>query len=145
LKNGSVIKGTFIGGSLAQLSFRVGSTVQHYSVADVAVLRFDSDGSLANRGGYAPSQQDYPPPAQQEYPPSGQANDAASAQSNYRPPNNAGSQQSNYPPAGQPNYPPPSQSNYPDSQPNYAPPADAPIVGSDRVTVPTGTRLTIRM
>lgn len=44
LKNGSVIKGTFIGGSEAQLSFRVGSTVQHYAVADIVSLKFDSDG-----------------------------------------------------------------------------------------------------
>ena len=43
LKNGSVIKGTFIGGSEAQLSFRVGSTVQHYAVADITSLKFDSD------------------------------------------------------------------------------------------------------
>jgi hypothetical protein len=55
LKNGSVIKGTFIGGSEAQLSFRVGSTVQHYPVADVAVLRFDSDsGRPVSDSGFAP-------------------------------------------------------------------------------------------
>ena len=132
LKNGSVIKGTFIGGSLAQLSFRVGSTVQHYSVADVAVLRFDSDGASSNNSGYAPSQQSYAPPAQPGYPSQPQ-------------PNYTQSSQQNYPPQGQQNYPPQVQSNYPDSQPNYAPPADAPIVGGDRVTVPTGTRLTIRM
>jgi len=118
LKNGSVIKGTFVGGSLAQLSFRVGSTVQHYSIADVAVLRFDSNGSQAN---YTPAQPNYPP---------AQTSDAASGQPNYAPP-----AQSNYPPA---------QSNYPDSQPNYAPPPATPAVAGDRVTVPTGTRLNIR-
>ncbi|HEX4604485.1 MAG TPA: hypothetical protein VH724_10850 [Candidatus Angelobacter sp.] len=48
LKNGSVIKGTFIGGSEAQLSFRVGSTVQHYPVADVVSLRFDVDGGRSS-------------------------------------------------------------------------------------------------
>ena len=47
LKNGSVIKGTFIGGSEAQLSFRVGSTVQHYAVADISALKFDSDAGRA--------------------------------------------------------------------------------------------------
>ena len=47
LKNGSVIKGTFIGGSEAQLSFRVGSTVQHYAVADITSLKFDSDSGRA--------------------------------------------------------------------------------------------------
>jgi hypothetical protein len=55
LKNGSVIKGTFIGGSEAQLSFRVGSTVQHYAVADIASLKFDSDGArTANNEAFAP-------------------------------------------------------------------------------------------
>ena len=55
LKNGSVIKGTFIGGSEAQLSFRVGSTVQHYAVADISTLKFDSDsGRLASDSGFAP-------------------------------------------------------------------------------------------
>jgi hypothetical protein len=55
LKNGSVIKGTFIGGSEAQLSFRVGSTVQHYPVTDILSLKFDSDGGRATSGnGFAP-------------------------------------------------------------------------------------------
>jgi len=55
LKNGSVIKGTFIGGSEAQLSFRVGSTVQHYAVADISSLKFDSDSNrTANDSGFAP-------------------------------------------------------------------------------------------
>ena len=63
LKNGSVIKGTFIGGSEAQLSFRVGSTVQHYPVADIAVLKFDSEGSRpASDSGFAqPPQANYAP------------------------------------------------------------------------------------
>lgn len=56
LKNGSVIKGTFIGGSEAQLSFRVGSTVQHYPVTDIVSLKFDSDGGgrPVSDGGFAP-------------------------------------------------------------------------------------------
>jgi hypothetical protein len=84
LKNGSVIKGTFIGGTEAQLSFRVGSTVQHYAVADIAALKFDSDpGRTATDDGFAP----YPRPA-----------------------------------------------------PSYAEAA----VAEDRISVPTGTRLTIR-
>jgi hypothetical protein len=93
LKNGSVIKGTFIGGSEAQISFRVGSTVQHYPVADIASLRFDSEGARSADNGFAP-----------------------------RP------------------------------QPNYAAPAPAPVAATqpaptgsgDRITVPTGTRLTVR-
>jgi len=114
LKNGSVIKGTFIGGSEAQLSFRVGSTVQHYPVADVATLRFDSDGRAADQA-FAPAPRNYPAPAPQP---------------NY---------QSNYPPA-QPNNAPPAQSNYPPP----APTAPAPVANGDRITVPTGARLTIR-
>lgn len=42
LKNGSVIKGTYVGGSETQISFRVGSSVQQYAVNDVATLKFDS-------------------------------------------------------------------------------------------------------
>jgi hypothetical protein len=58
LKNGSVIKGTFIGGSEAQISFRVGSTVQHYPVADIASLKFDSEGApTAGENGFAPRPQ----------------------------------------------------------------------------------------
>jgi hypothetical protein len=56
LKNGSVIKGTFIGGSEAQLSFRVGSTVQHYPVTDIVSLKFDAEGGgrPASDNGFAP-------------------------------------------------------------------------------------------
>lgn len=107
LKNGSVIKGTFIGGSEAQLSFRVGSTVQHYAVADIAMLKFDSDSGRAPAdSGFAPR------------------------------------------PKPEPNYPEPA----PRPAPNYAEPAPpapvrsttpAPVIG-DRISVPTGTRLTIR-
>jgi hypothetical protein len=105
LKNGSVIKGTFIGGSEAQLSFRVGSTVQHYAVADISALKFDSDA------GRAPAD-------------------------------------SGFAPRPEPNYPDPA----PRPAPNYAEPAPpaavrstpAPVMSGDRVSVPTGTRLTIR-
>jgi hypothetical protein len=93
LKNGSVIKGTFIGGSEAQLSFRVGSTVQHYPVADILSLKFDVDpGQSANYENYAPRPEpNYPPP------------------------------------------PPPVRSTSPTS-----------VDLSDRISVPTGTRLTVR-
>jgi hypothetical protein len=43
LKNGSLIKGKFMGGSQTSVSFQVGSSVQSYDVADVHSLRFDSD------------------------------------------------------------------------------------------------------
>lgn len=43
LKNGSLIKGKFMGGTQTSVSFRVGSSVQSYEVADVRSLRFDSE------------------------------------------------------------------------------------------------------
>jgi len=47
LKNGSLIKGKFLGGTETDINFQVGSTVQKYSVADIVSLKFDLDG-LAN-------------------------------------------------------------------------------------------------
>jgi hypothetical protein len=45
LKNGSLIKGRFLGGTETDISFQVGSTVQKYNVADVVSLKFDSEGA----------------------------------------------------------------------------------------------------
>ena len=45
LKNGSLIKGRFMGGTANEISFQVGSTVQKYNVADIVSLKFDSDGT----------------------------------------------------------------------------------------------------
>jgi hypothetical protein len=42
LKNGSLIKGNFMGGTQTSISFQVGSSVQSYDIADVRSLRFDS-------------------------------------------------------------------------------------------------------
>ncbi|HET6934059.1 MAG TPA: hypothetical protein VFI72_04420 [Candidatus Angelobacter sp.] len=59
LKNGSVIKGTYVGGSETEVSFRVGSTVQQYSVADVASLKFEArdaavhDSAARDTSGFA--------------------------------------------------------------------------------------------
>jgi hypothetical protein len=47
LKNGSLIKGKFLGGTEAEISFQVGSTVQKYNVADVVSLKFDSKGGAS--------------------------------------------------------------------------------------------------
>jgi hypothetical protein len=47
LKNGSLIKGKFLGGSETEVIFQVGSTVQKYSVADVVSLKFDSEGAAS--------------------------------------------------------------------------------------------------
>src|SRR6202041_341205 len=44
LKNGSLIKGKFLGGTETEISFQVGSTVQKYNVADIVSLKFDSEG-----------------------------------------------------------------------------------------------------
>ncbi len=43
LKNGSLIKGKFTGGTESEISFRVDSSVQEYKVADIVSLRFDSE------------------------------------------------------------------------------------------------------
>ena len=55
LKNGSLIKGKFLGGTDTEISFQVGSTVQKYNVADIVSLKFNSEGAAS-----AP-----PPPSQQ--------------------------------------------------------------------------------
>ena len=43
LKNGSLIKGKFMGGKQTSISFQVGSSLQSYDVADIRSLRFESD------------------------------------------------------------------------------------------------------
>src|SRR5208337_3520759 len=48
LKNGSLIKGKFMGGTETSISFQVGSSVQSYEIADVRSLRFDSDAQGAS-------------------------------------------------------------------------------------------------
>jgi hypothetical protein len=47
LKNGSLIKGKFAGGTETEISFQVGSSVQKYAVADIVSLKFDSDATAA--------------------------------------------------------------------------------------------------
>lgn len=44
LKNGSVIEGTFIGRTETTITFQVGSSEQTFNLADVASMKFDSDG-----------------------------------------------------------------------------------------------------
>ena len=48
LKNGSLIKGKFMGGTENEISFQVGSSVQKYNVADVVSLKFDSEGAVSD-------------------------------------------------------------------------------------------------
>jgi len=43
LKNGSVIKGKFMGGDQNSINFQVESSLQNYSVGDVRALRFESE------------------------------------------------------------------------------------------------------
>jgi hypothetical protein len=45
LKNGSLIKGKFLGGTENEISFQVGSSVQKYNLADIVSLKFDSVGA----------------------------------------------------------------------------------------------------
>ncbi len=55
LKNGSIIKGTYVGGSETQISFRVASSVQQFAVQDVLSLKFDSRPTTAPTPTAAPS------------------------------------------------------------------------------------------
>jgi hypothetical protein len=48
LKNGSLIKGTFLGGSKSEISFQVGSSVQKYNIADIVSLTFDSEEAASD-------------------------------------------------------------------------------------------------
>jgi hypothetical protein len=48
LKNGSLIKGKFMGGTESEIRFQVGSSVQQYNVADIVSLRFDSEGAASD-------------------------------------------------------------------------------------------------
>lgn len=47
LKNGSLIKGKFVGGTDTQITFQVGSSRQTYNISDIVSLKFDSDRSSA--------------------------------------------------------------------------------------------------
>ena len=48
LKNGSLIKGKFLGGTETEISFQVGSTAQKYNVSDIVSLKFDSNAAAAD-------------------------------------------------------------------------------------------------
>src|SRR5246127_12532 len=49
LKNGSLIKGKFMGGTESEISFQVGSSVQKYSLADIVSLKFDSERAASDQ------------------------------------------------------------------------------------------------
>ena len=47
LKNGSVIKGKYLGGTATEVAFQVGSTTQRYAVGDVESITFDEVSRIA--------------------------------------------------------------------------------------------------
>lgn len=49
LRNGSLIKGKFMGGTDSEISFQVGSSVQKYNVADIVSLKFDGEGTAVDQ------------------------------------------------------------------------------------------------
>ncbi len=103
LKNGSSIKGQYMGGTSTQISFKVGSTVQQYAVADVASLSFDSpDTTASDTVNSAPGLTSRTSPGDSAPPPAATAPASAST------------------------------------------PATPIISSTNRITVPTGTRLVVR-
>ena len=48
LRNGSVIKGKFVGGTESEISFKVGSSVQQYNLADIVSLEFDRERATSD-------------------------------------------------------------------------------------------------
>ncbi len=48
MRNGSLIKGKFTGGTEGEISFQVGSSVQTYNIADIAWLKFDSETAASD-------------------------------------------------------------------------------------------------
>ena len=47
LKNGSLIRGRFVGGTDREIRFQVGSSVQRYDVADIVSLKFESETQVS--------------------------------------------------------------------------------------------------
>jgi hypothetical protein len=48
LKNGSLIKGKFMGGTETEIAFQVGSSLQKYNLADIVSLKFDSERAASD-------------------------------------------------------------------------------------------------
>ena len=48
LKNGSLIKGKFMGGTESEISFLVGSSVQRYNLADIVSLKIDREKAVSD-------------------------------------------------------------------------------------------------
>lgn len=131
LKNGSTIIGRYTGGSEDQINFRVGSSVQRFNVADVISVTFDSYGSSGNpddSGTGTQNDQYQPPPP----PPPPQAQDQDQQQPPPPPPQAQDQDQQQPPP---PPPPPPQSSDDSDSGYRHF---------TNRVTVPSGTRIVVR-
>ncbi len=57
-KKGSMIKGKFVGATESEISFKVGSAVQQYSISDIVSIKFDSEraaGEMPARPALAPA------------------------------------------------------------------------------------------
>lgn len=63
LRNGSLIKGTFLGGTGDEISFQVGTRVQRYALADVVSVSFDDASRV-----YPSAESQLPPSAPQPEP-----------------------------------------------------------------------------
>ena len=48
LKNGSLIRGKFMGGTESEINFQVGSSLQKYNLADIVSLKFDSERAASD-------------------------------------------------------------------------------------------------
>ena len=133
LKNGSLIQGTFISASAAQISFRVGPRLQHYAIAEVTSVKFDPD--LIGSAHYGSN----PRSSGRSYPNAPFNSASAPRPANYPQdplPNNAAVQpQTN-------NYPAPQPVNNASAQPQVN---STPVGVGNEINVPAGTRLTIRM
>jgi hypothetical protein len=49
LKNGSLIKGKFLGGTDTEISFQVGSSVQKYNLSDIVSIKFDTEKTASDQ------------------------------------------------------------------------------------------------
>lgn len=136
LRDGSRIKGSFLGGDGKSVRFLVGSQVNSYYVSDIDSIRFTNNQQGTAPAAYPPQAANYPPAP--GYPPAPSTPPAAS-----------------YPP--NPNYPPPSTSAPPVNAGNYPPPsrpvnegyggppnASAPPSNAG-LPVPSGTQIVVRL
>lgn len=64
LKNGSVIKGIFVGGNENEVAFRVGASTQRYPVSDIVSLKFEPESAAPATAEAAPAPEQPAPAAQ---------------------------------------------------------------------------------